>query len=59
MNAPSTIRLLAAENNERGDLFTRLVKDLFFAQGYDNLRFDVHKSLQLDAKPSVNPTANS
>jgi hypothetical protein len=44
MDDSSTIRLLAAANNERGDLFTRLTKDLFFALGYDNLRLDVHKS---------------
>ena len=44
MNNSSAIRLLASANNERGDLFTRLTKDLFFALGYDNLRLDVHKS---------------
>ena len=44
MKAPTTIRLLAAGNNARGDLFTRLVKDLFFALGYDDLRLDVAKS---------------
>ncbi|MGA9769093.1 MAG: NACHT domain-containing protein [Blastocatellia bacterium] len=44
MNNTSAIRLLAATNNERGDLFTRLTKDLFFALGYDDLRLDVHKS---------------
>jgi hypothetical protein len=44
MTNPTSIRLLAAANNERGDLFTRLTKDLFFALGYDNLRLDVHKS---------------
>lgn len=44
METPSTIRLLASTNNARGDLFTRLAGDLFFALGYDNLRFDVHKS---------------
>lgn len=38
------LRLLASTNNARGDLFTRLVGDLFFALGYDDLRFDVHKS---------------
>lgn len=42
-NSPA-IRLLASTNNERGDLFTRLTKDLFFALGYDNLRLDLHKS---------------
>ncbi len=44
MDTPSSIRLLASTNNARGDLFTRLVKDLFFALGYDDLRLDVHKS---------------
>jgi hypothetical protein len=44
MNNSPAIRLLASSNNERGDLFTRLTKDLFFALGYDNLRLDVHKS---------------
>lgn len=44
MNNSSGIRLLAPANNERGDLFTRLMRDLFFALGYDNLRLDVHKS---------------
>lgn len=36
--------MLASANNELGDLFTRLTRDLFFALGYDNLRLDVHKS---------------
>jgi len=44
MNPISSLRLLAEANNERGDLFTRLTKDLFFALGYDDLRLDVHKS---------------
>lgn len=44
MHTPSSIRLLASTNNVRGDLFTRLMKDLFFALGYDELRLDVHKS---------------
>lgn len=44
MNNSSSVRLLASANNERGDLFTRLTKDLFFALGYDDLRLDVHKS---------------
>ncbi len=38
------VRLLASTNNARGDLFTRLAKDLFFALGYDDLRLDVHKA---------------
>ena len=44
MKIPPLIRLLAAANNERGDLFTRLIKDLFFALGYDELRLDVHSA---------------
>lgn len=42
--ARTDILLLALENNQRGDLFTRLGKDLFFALGYDDLRLNVHKS---------------
>lgn len=42
--SPTQLRLLGSTNNARGDLFTRLVGDLFFALGYDDLRFDVHKS---------------
>jgi hypothetical protein len=38
------IRLLADGNNQHGDLFNTLVKDLFFALGYDELRLNVHKS---------------
>lgn len=44
MNSSVNIRLLGSSNNERGDLFTRLSRDLFFALGYDNLRLNVHKS---------------
>ena len=44
MQIPTSLRLLAATNNARGDLFTRLVKDLFFALGYDDLRLNVHTS---------------
>jgi Restriction endonuclease/NACHT domain len=44
MNSSANIRLLGKSNNERGDLFTRLTKDLFFALGYDNLRLNVQKS---------------
>ena len=49
MKEPSTIRILASTNNVRGDLFTRLTGDLFFSLGYEDLRFDVHKtSRELD-----------
>ncbi len=44
MQTPTSLRLLAATDNARGDLFTRLVKDLFFALGYDDLRLDLHTS---------------
>ncbi|MCL4201199.1 MAG: NACHT domain-containing protein [Pirellulaceae bacterium] len=44
MQTPTSLRLLAFTNNARGDLFTRLVKDLFFALGYDGLQLDVHTS---------------
>jgi restriction endonuclease Mrr len=42
MNA--SFRILASTNNARGDLFTRLMKDLFFALGYDDLRLNVNKT---------------
>jgi hypothetical protein len=38
------IRILEKENNKRGDLFNRLMKDLFLTLGYDNPRFNIHKS---------------
>jgi hypothetical protein len=44
MDVPSTIRLLAVTNNDIGDLFNRLIGDLFFAIGYEDLRFNVHKT---------------
>lgn len=42
MELPS-LRLLG-DNNERGDRFTRLSRDLFFSLGYDNLQLDVSMS---------------
>lgn len=44
VNARTHLRLLGSTNNACGDLFTRLTADLFFALGYDDLHFDVHKS---------------
>lgn len=38
------IRILEKENNKRGDLFNRLMKDLFLTLGYDHPRFNIHKS---------------
>ncbi|NQZ07396.1 MAG: NACHT domain-containing protein [Algicola sp.] len=39
-----TLRLLESSNNKKGDLFTRLKGDLFYALGYDDLQFDVPKA---------------
>ncbi len=39
-----SIRILESENNKVGDLFTRLVGDLFLALGYDQLLYDIHKA---------------
>jgi hypothetical protein len=39
------IRILETEPNKRGDLFNRLMGDLFLALGYDRLvRLNIHKS---------------
>lgn len=43
MKPTATIRLLTDDKYKKGDLFTRLMEDLFFSLGYDRLRFDVHK----------------
>jgi len=39
-------RIIALEltHNKKGDLFCRLMSDLFHALGYDEPRFDIHKS---------------
>jgi len=58
MNKQETIRILASDRNERGDLFTRLTKDLFFALGYGELRLNVHKSgreLDIEGKHRFEP----
>ena len=44
MESIKNIRILEKEANKRGDLFTRLMKDLFLALGYDNPRFNIHKT---------------
>ena len=33
----SGIRILEKENNKKGDLFARLMKDLFFTLGYEGI----------------------
>ena len=38
------IRILAADNNVRGDLFARLMSDLFLSLGYDNVRLNIARS---------------
>jgi hypothetical protein len=38
------IRILEKDNNRRGDLFGRLMADLFVALGYEQPRLNVHKS---------------
>ncbi|GIF22450.1 hypothetical protein BJ973_002771 [Actinoplanes tereljensis] len=40
----ATLRVLARSANEKGDVMTRLAADLFYALGYDDLKFDVAKS---------------
>ena len=44
MTGISGIRILEKENNKKGDLFTRLMKDLFLTLGYDNPRLNIHKT---------------
>ena len=45
MPAISAIRILETEPNKRGDLFNRLMGDLFLALGYDQqVRLNIHKS---------------
>lgn len=39
-----SIRILESENNKVGDLFTRLIGDLFLALGYDEIHFNSHKA---------------
>ncbi len=39
-----SIRILAEDNNRRGDLFGRLMSDLFLSLGYDNVRLNIARS---------------
>lgn len=41
MPLTTSIRLLSADRNEKGDLFTRLTENLFFALGYGELERDL------------------
>jgi len=38
------IEIFEVDKNKKGDLFSRLIGDLFHALGYGKPRFDVHKS---------------
>ena len=44
MKPATTIRLLTSTTNQKGDLFTRLMKDLSYALSYEDIRLDVHKT---------------
>jgi hypothetical protein len=44
MSHPTQIRILESDNNRRGDLFGRLMADLFVALGYEQPRINIHKS---------------
>jgi hypothetical protein len=44
MKNRASIRILARETNPRGDLFARLMADLFVALGYDAPRLNIHKT---------------
>ncbi len=38
------LRILESDSNRKGDLFGRLVEDLFATFGYQSFRFNIHKS---------------
>ncbi|WP_394557655.1 NACHT domain-containing protein [Priestia aryabhattai] len=40
----SKIRIMESESNKRGDLFGRLIGDLFLSLGYESPRLNIHKS---------------
>ncbi len=44
MSKISKIKILEKESNKRGDLFGRLMGDLFLALGYDQVRLNIHKT---------------
>jgi hypothetical protein len=58
MQQPTSIRILEKDNNRRGDLFGRLMADLFVALGYEQPHLNVHKSgreLDLSADHRLEP----
>lgn len=53
-----SIRILEKDTNRRGDLFGRLMADLFVALGYEQPRLNIHKSgreLDLSADHRLEP----
>jgi hypothetical protein len=44
MATSTTVRLLERLPNQKGDLFARLMNDFFLSLGYDDCRFNIHKS---------------
>jgi hypothetical protein len=44
MSSNPSIRILKDDNNRRGDLFSRLMTDLFLSLGYDNVRLNIARS---------------
>lgn len=58
MQDSTPIRILEKDNNRRGDLFARLMGDLFVALGYEPPRVNVHKSgreLDLETEHRLEP----
>src|SRR5262245_58668892 len=57
MQTPAPIRILAPAK-QTGDLFTRLVSDLFLALGYDAPRLNIHKTgreIDVEARHRTEP----
>jgi hypothetical protein len=57
-SGPMWIRILEKDNNRRGDLFGRLMSDLFVSLGYDPPSLNIHKSgreLDLSASHRIEP----
>lgn len=58
MQEATSIRILEKDNNRRGDIFGRLMADLFVALGYEYPRLNIHKSgreLDLSAEHRLEP----
>lgn len=58
MSDSISIRILEKDTNRRGDLFRRLMADLFVALGYEQPRLNIHKSgreLDLSADHRLEP----